>query len=113
MHTVQSEVSELFNDRETNNISLDELKVIVGPIASRYNVKRVYLFGSRARGDNGPDSDYDFFLVLDYDVVSLSELGSFMYDLETALGQRVDFAYDSMSENFKSSISEDMKLIYG
>lgn len=75
-------------------------------------MKRVYLFCSRARGDNDPDSDYDFFLVLDYDVISLSELGSFVYDLKTALGQRVDFTYDSMSENFKSSISEDMRLVY-
>lgn len=43
--------------------TLDELKGIVGPIASRYNIRRVYLFGSRARGDFDDDSDYDFIIL--------------------------------------------------
>ena len=92
---------------------LDELRGIVAPIASRYNVRRVYLFGSRARGDYTRDSDFDFFLVLDYDKVTLTELGSFMTELEEALGNRVDFAYDSATEAFKTRISEDMRLIDG
>ena len=87
-------------------MTLDELRGIVAPIASRYNVRRVYLFGSRARGDYTRDSDFDFFLVLDYDKVTLTEL-------EEALGNRVDFAYDSATEAFKTRISEDMRLIYG
>ena len=29
-----------------------------------YEPERVYLFGSRARGEAGPDSDYDFLLVV-------------------------------------------------
>ena len=93
--------------------TLDELREIVAPIASHYNVRRVYLFGSRARGDYTSDSDYDFFLVLDYDRVTLTELGSFMTELEEALGNRIDFAYDSANESFKNRISEDMRLIYG
>ncbi|MBQ3627041.1 MAG: nucleotidyltransferase domain-containing protein, partial [Synergistaceae bacterium] len=41
---------------------LEELKKIVAPIAEKRGVDKVYLFGSRARGDNRPDSDYDFII---------------------------------------------------
>ncbi|MBO6083817.1 MAG: nucleotidyltransferase domain-containing protein, partial [Candidatus Methanomethylophilaceae archaeon] len=43
--------------KKTIGTTLDELRDIVAPIASRYNVRRVYLFGSRARGDYTKDSD--------------------------------------------------------
>ena len=99
--------------RKKKEITLDDLRNIVTPIASKYNVKRVYLFGSRARGDYTEDSDYDFFLVLDYDKVTLVELGSFISELEDALGKHVDFAYDSASEEFKAIIRDDMRLVYG
>ena len=99
--------------RKKKEMTLDDLRDIVTPIASKYNVKRVYLFGSRARGDYTEDSDYDFFLVLDYDKVTLVELGSFISELEDALGKHVDFAYDSASEEFKAIIRDDMRLVYG
>ena len=99
--------------RKKKEMTLDDLRDIVTPIASKYNVKRIYLFGSRARGDYTEDSDYDFFLVLDYDKVTLVELGSFISELEDALGKHVDFAYDSASEEFKAIIRDDMRLVYG
>jgi predicted nucleotidyltransferase len=41
---------------------------VVGEILKRlvelYNPQRVYLFGSAARGDAGPDSDYDFMVIV-------------------------------------------------
>ena len=37
---------------------------IVSRLVETYHPERVYLFGSRARGDAGPDSDYDFLLVM-------------------------------------------------
>ena len=43
--------------------TFEELHQIVGAIASEYGILKVYLFGSRARGDNRPDSDYDFCIV--------------------------------------------------
>ncbi len=39
--------------------SLEELSEIVGQVARRHNITAVYLFGSRARGDNRRNSDYD------------------------------------------------------
>lgn len=41
-----------------------ELDEIVRRLVAAYQPERVYLFGSKARGDAGSDSDYDLALVL-------------------------------------------------
>ena len=41
--------------------SLDE---IVSRLVRTYDPEQVYLFGSEARGDAGPDSDYDILVVV-------------------------------------------------
>lgn len=38
---------------------------IVAILISRFNPRRIYLFGSRARGEAHPDSDYDFLIEID------------------------------------------------
>ena len=40
------------------------LAEIVQRLVNLYHPERVYLFGSAARGDAGPDSDYDFMVVV-------------------------------------------------
>jgi len=40
------------------------LREIVRRLAEAYRPERIYLFGSCARGDAGPDSDYDLMLIL-------------------------------------------------
>ena len=67
----------------------DEIASIVAPIAKRHNVTAVYLFGSRATGKNGPDSDYDFILETTDDF-SFSDYCGFMDELSEALGKPVD-----------------------
>lgn len=42
--------------------TLDDIKRIVQPIAVKYNVETVYLFGSYARGEATSESDLDFFV---------------------------------------------------
>jgi|GEM_PF-6570799 len=42
--------------------SVEELREIVAPVAEKYGVDKVYLFGSIARGDFNEDSGYDFFI---------------------------------------------------
>lgn len=39
------------------------LAEIVRRLVDAYQPERIYLFGSKARGDAGPDSDYDLLLV--------------------------------------------------
>ncbi len=46
-------------------IEMDEhIRKMVALIVEHYSPERVYLFGSKARGDAGPDSDYDFLVVV-------------------------------------------------
>lgn len=53
------------SDRVVASIEQDELLAeIVRRLVGAYNPLRVYLFGSRARGDFGPDSDYDIMVVV-------------------------------------------------
>ncbi len=40
------------------------LAEIVHRLVDAYQPRRVYLFGSKARGDAGPDSDYDLLIVV-------------------------------------------------
>jgi uncharacterized protein len=41
---------------------------LLGPVVAYYRPKKVILFGSRARGDDGADSDFDLFVVVDDDI---------------------------------------------
>lgn len=40
------------------------VETIVLRLVSALSPERIYLFGSQARGDAGPDSDYDFLVVV-------------------------------------------------
>ena len=49
----------MFGNLFSKKYSIQELSEIVGPVARKHHITAVYLFGSRARGDNRRDSDYD------------------------------------------------------
>jgi len=58
-------------------------------IAAQHGACNVRLFGSRARGDERPDSDLD--LLVDMEPGrSLFDLGALLYDLQGYLGVHVD-----------------------
>ena len=44
-----------------------KLQYIINRISSHIEPTKIYLFGSRARGDHRPDSDYDFVIIYDGD----------------------------------------------
>ena len=75
-------------------------------------MQRVYLFGSRARGDYRPDSDYDF-CVLPGEHCSMLTLGGFITDLKNALEHDVDLVYeDCIDDEFTDSMKDDGRLLY-
>src|SRR5712692_1869756 len=41
-----------------------KLREIVRRLAEVYQPERIYLFGSKARGDDGPHSDYDVLVII-------------------------------------------------
>ena len=92
--------------------SIDELKAIVAPLAERYGVIRVYLFGSVARGDFNKDSDYDFYIELD-EVWDLFRLSGFFQDLHEAVGHDIDLL-DSISidPDFLKTIRSEGVVIF-
>lgn len=74
---------------EVREYTIEELRRIVEHIAESYGMRQVYLFGSRARGDNREDSDYDFCVVTSDDC-DLFELGGFFAEMRDALGVEID-----------------------
>lgn len=97
---------------EVKEYTFEELCQIVGAIAAAYGMRRVYLFGSRARGDNTADSDFDFFVVPDDDC-GMFRLAGFFGKLQETLGD-VDVVCDDSAEgeDFMKRISKDLRLVY-
>lgn len=90
----------------------ERISRIVAPIAEKYGVNRVYMFGSRARGEQNSDSDYDF-LISKGSLESLLGYVAFVNELEEVFGTHVDVVTDTSSDqDFVSSISKDTVLLY-
>ena len=70
-------------------LSLNKIKEIVKPIASKYQVKEIYLFGSYARGEATDESDLDF-LVFGGDNFKLTMIFSLAEELREAFQKNVD-----------------------
>ena len=98
-------------DRTEPRYDLEELKRIISPIVSRYDIDRVYLFGSYARGNVGEKSDID--LRVDADRLRTLDLCGLMVRLEEALMTSVDVVpTDSMSREFLDSIRQEEVIVY-
>ena len=95
-----------------NTSELSTIKDVVAPIATRYGVERMYLFGSRARGDNRPDSDYDF-LITKGNVTTLWRMVALWEDMEETFQAPVDVITDTSSDNhLLAEAKKDAVLIY-
>jgi predicted nucleotidyltransferase len=71
--------------------TLDELKQKITPIARKYNIPAVYIFGSYARGNATETSDVD--VLIDRkgsNIISIFDLGALYNDLNESLGKRLD-----------------------
>jgi predicted nucleotidyltransferase len=75
---------------------------------------RLYLFGSRARGEGRENSDYDFCLVAPKEY-GLMKIGSFMYDLQEALRAEVDIVCEEDMKTKPSLMEEvlrDRRIVF-
>ena len=91
-----------------------DLSKLIAPIAEKYGVERVYLFGSRARGDYSDGSDYD--LSIDQgSLVKLRDFLNFIDELESVLNCKVDVVCrdDVGKSGFYQSMVSSEVLIYG
>ena len=96
--------------------TLDEIKRIIAPIARRYNVDRIYLFGSYARGEANESSDIDL-CINAIAIRGLFAIGALYADLQEAFGKDVDLiTVRSLKYNtdtvFVENVAREQVLIY-
>jgi predicted nucleotidyltransferase len=93
--------------------NVEEIEKIIRPIAQKYGVKKMSLFGSYARREATSESDIDFHLMDGYDTWGLFTLAGFNRELEESLATKVDVVTsDSLREDFLSRIREDEVIVY-
>jgi hypothetical protein len=94
-------------------LTLDEIREKVRPICEAYKVKRLFLFGSYARGEATKESDVDFHIMLDEET-TLLELGGLYVDLEDALQKEVDIVTQVPKEQeiFGKYMEKEEILLY-
>jgi predicted nucleotidyltransferase len=96
--------------------TIDEIKNVVAPIAGRYGVKRVCLFGSYAKGKANSKSDLDF--IIDEGKIRGLQFAGMLGDLMDDFDKGIDlFTFSSLynyekDERFNTVIERDMVVIY-
>jgi len=68
----------------------DVPKALLDGVIKRLDPLAVYLFGSRARGDAGEDSDYDLYVVVDDDGAAEKQTGKAISEARRDFREPVD-----------------------
>ena len=101
--------------------TIEEITRRVAPVARKYGLAAVYLFGSYARGDATADSDVDLLVDLRGSIVRGLNFVGLYNDLEEALGLRIDLVtIDSLQIpttrrgqlHFREAVQRERKMIY-
>ena len=93
--------------------TFENITNLVTPIAKKYGVKKIYLFGSYARGEATENSDLDF-LVFGGDNFKLTLIFALAEDLRKALQKDVDvFEINEINKdsNFYHTIMKERLLV--
>jgi predicted nucleotidyltransferase len=92
-------------------ISQEELAAF----CKRWGIKELALFGSAARGEMRPDSDYDFMVEFEKDAhIGLWEFVGVQQELVELLGRPVDLVGKGTIRNpyRRASIERDLSVVY-
>ncbi len=91
--------------------TIRDIEILVKPIAEKYKVKELYLFGSYARGEADENSDLDF-LVSGGENFKLTLIFALAEELRTVLKKNVDVfeinEINTDSEFYKTIMKERM-----
>ncbi len=96
-----------------NVFTLKDIVSMVKPIAQKYGVKEIYLFGSYARGEADGDSDLDF-LVFGGENFKLTMIFALAEELREVLKKDVDvFEINEINKdsNFYSTIMRERLFV--
>lgn len=97
------------------------LREIVRRLVEAYRPERVYLFGSHARGEAGPDSDYDLLVVVPDAAPSERRRSRLAYEVLWGTGQAADVlvwtreAFESrihLRASLPSTVLSEGRLLY-
>ena len=92
--------------------SLDEIKAIAAPIAKKYGVAAMYLFGSYARGEATATSDLDFRIERGR-IRSLFELSAMYNALSEGFQKDLDLlTSQNIEPEFLAAIRLEEVLVY-
>ncbi len=92
--------------------SIEELKEIIAPIAEKYHISKVYLFGSFARGDYNEQSDVDL-RIEKGELKGMFALCGFYTEVAEALQMKVDvLTTGSLDDDFLREIEKDEVMLY-
>jgi hypothetical protein len=98
------------------------LREVVQRLCEVYHPLRIYLFGSAARGDAGPNSDYDLMVILPDEAPQHLRRGNPGYRALRGTGVAADVQVWPQSDfnrqlhlkaSFPSTIVREGKLLYG
>ena len=106
-------VKKIINEEKGNKVyTIEEIKAKAIPIAKRYGVKKLSLFGSYARGEANSKSDLDFI----YDDINSKEMFAYfrlIQDLENEFKCHIDLVSNEISDKaFLSEIKNDEVILY-
>ena len=93
--------------------TIENIVNLVKPIAEKYQVDQIYLFGSYARGEAGIDSDLDF-LVYGGERFKLTMIFALAEELREVLKKNVDvFEIHEINQNseFYNTIMKERLLV--
>ena len=102
--------------------TVEEISRRVAPVAERYGLAAVYLFGSYARGEATAESDVDLLVDLRGSRVRGMILGALYSELEEALETGIDLVTVASLEQptthrsqlrFREAVRRERKMIYG
>ncbi|SDP64781.1 nucleotidyltransferase family protein [Selenomonas ruminantium] len=94
--------------------TIDAIKEKITPICKQYMVKKVFLFGSYARGDAKEGSDIDIRIEAG-NIEDLFTLSSFRQDIIAALGIEVDIisaSITSLDTPLRKNLESEEILLY-
>ena len=91
-------------------LTIEDIKKAVEKIAPKYNVIKVTLFGSRARGNFRNDSDVDLIVEFTTPAVSLFTLTGLQIDLEEIFGVDVDVIHGPKKESWIIEIDKEIEI---
>ena len=93
-------------------LSKEEIRERVIPIAAKYDVAHVDIFGSYANGNATPESDVDFLVEFSPDSLpSIFEVMGFQEELKRSLGLDVDVVTLPLVNPKRISIGRREKII--